>query len=69
MPHSCGNEHPCQFRMHDVEINPGDRFTAKTLAQTFLYYKTEVPLNSTLTLVKCTNLGGAYMKGEETDVK
>lgn len=67
--HACGYEHPCQFTMDDVEINLGDRFIAKSLAQTFIYNKTEVPFNSTKTLIRCTNLGGAYIKGEETDVK
>lgn len=69
MTHACGYEHPCQFTMDDVEINLGDRFIAKSLAQTFVYNKTEVPFDSTQTLVGCANLGGSYRKGEETDVK
>ena len=67
--HACGYEHPCQFTMDDVEINLGDRFIAKTLAQTFIYNKTEVPFDTTQTLVGCPNLGGSYLKGEETEVK
>lgn len=69
MTHACGYEHPCQFTMDDVEINLGDRYIAKSLAQTFVYNKTEVPFNSTKTLVGCANLGGSYSKGEATDVK
>lgn len=67
--HACGYEHPCQFTMDDVEINLGDRFIAKTLAETFTYNKTKVPFNSVATLVGCPNLGGSYRKGQETDVK
>ncbi len=67
--HACGYEHPCQFTMDDVEINLGDRFIAKTLAETFTYNKTKVPFDSVATLVGCPNLGGSYRKGQETDVK
>lgn len=67
--HACGYEHPCQFTMDDVEINLGDRFIAKTLAQTFTYHKTKVPFDTTETLLGCPNLGGSYRKGEETEVK
>lgn len=67
--HACGYEHPCQFTMEDVEINLGDRFIAKTLAETFLYNKTKVPFDSVETLVGCPNLGGSYRKGQETEVK
>lgn len=67
--HACGYEHPCQFTMDDVEINLGDRFLAKTLAETFIYNKTKVPFDSVATLAGCPNLGGAYAKGEATDVK
>lgn len=67
--HACGYEHPCQFKMDDVEINLGDRFIAKSLAKTFLYNKTKVPFNSMETLAGCPTLGGSYGKGKETDVK
>lgn len=67
--HACGYEHPCQFKMDDVEINLGDRFIAKSLAKTFLYNKTKVPFSSMETLAGCPNLGGSYGKGKETDVK
>ena len=67
--HACGYEHPCQFTMDDVEINLGDRFIAKSLAQTFIYNKTEVPFDSTKTILGCGNLGGAYRKGDEPEVK
>lgn len=67
--HACGYEHPCQFKMNDIEINLGDRFIAKSLEHTFLYQKTEVPFTSTQNLVKCATLGGAYSKGEKTEVK
>ena len=67
--HACGYEHPCQFKMKDIEINLGDRFIAKSLEDTFLYQKTEVPFTTTQNLVKCATLGGAYSKGEKTEVK
>ncbi|MFD2516313.1 FMN-binding glutamate synthase family protein [Salinimicrobium flavum] len=67
--HACGYEHPCQFTMDDVEINLGDRFIAKSLAETFTYNKTKVPFDSVATLAGCPNLGGSYRKGQETDVK
>ena len=67
--HACGYEHPCQFTMDDVEINLGDRFIAKSLAETFMYNKTKVPFDSVATLAGCPNLGGSYNKGEKTDVK
>lgn len=67
--HACGYEHPCQFKMEDVEINLGDRFIAKSLAHTFLYQKTVVPFSSTDNLVECSTLGSAYRKGEKTEVK
>ena len=67
--HACGYEHPCQFTMDDVEINLGDRFIAKTLAETFTYNKTKVPFDSVATLAGCPNLGGSYRKGQKTDVK
>ncbi|UZH54903.1 FMN-binding glutamate synthase family protein [Salinimicrobium tongyeongense] len=67
--HACGYEHPCQFTMDDVEINLGDRFIAKTLAETFMYNKSKVPFDSVATLAGCPNLGGSYRKGKETDVK
>lgn len=67
--HACGYEHPCQFTMADVEINLGDRFMAKPMAETFLYNKRKVPFDSVETLRSCPNLGGAYRKGQDTDVK
>lgn len=69
MTHAAGYEHPCQFNMRDVEINLGDRFIAKSLADTFFYEKTKVPFDSVATLVGCPNLGGSYRKGQETEVK
>lgn len=67
--HACGYEHPCQFTMNDVEINLGDRFIAKPLAETFLYNKRNVPFDSMETLRSCPNLGATYRKGTDTDVK
>lgn len=67
--HACGYEHPCQFQMDDVEINLGDRYIAQTLDKTFGYEKTKVPFDTVGTLIGCPNLGGSYIKGQETEVK
>lgn len=69
MTHAAGYEHPCQFNMRDVEINLGDRFIAKSLAETFHYEKAKVPFDSVDTLFGCPNLGGSYRKGEKAEVK
>jgi hypothetical protein len=64
--YACGYEHPCQFKMDDVDINLGDKNMTKTLAETFFYNKKEVPFESTEVLYKSEYLGAAYRKKEES---
>lgn len=64
--YACGYEHPCQFKMDDVDINLSDKNMTKTLAETFFYNKKEVPFESTEVLYKSEYLGAAYRKKEES---
>lgn len=75
MTYACGYEHPCQFKMDDVDINSSDKNLTKTLAQTFFYHKVKVPFESTQTLYESEYLGAKYReeqtqsKGEITKTK
>ena len=60
--HAAGYEHPCQFKMSDVEINVDDHNLSKTLNKTYMYEKTEVPFTSMQHLKDCVYLGGSYNK-------
>ena len=69
MTHAAGYEHPCQFKMEDIEINVSDHLLAQSMKKTFGYEKDEVPFDSVKTLIGCPHLGGAYKKGTDTEVK
>lgn len=56
--HAAGYEHPCQFKMTDVDLNVDDSYLSKELDKTFGYTKTPVPFKSMHTLQNCTYLGG-----------
>lgn len=56
--HATGYEHPCQFKMTDVDINVDDSYLSKELDKTFLYEKTPVPFESMQHLKDCIYLGG-----------
>ncbi|MBJ6369374.1 FMN-binding glutamate synthase family protein [Snuella sedimenti] len=60
--HSAGYEHPCQFKMRDIEINVDDHNLSKALARTYMYNKTPVPFTSMQDLKECVYLGGHYNK-------
>lgn len=60
MTHACGYEHPCQFTMDDVDLTVGDKNLIKTLSESFMYHKCEVPFESMSALSKCEHLGGNY---------
>jgi hypothetical protein len=64
MTHACGYEHPCQFTMDDVDLTVGDKNLIKTLAQSFMYHKCEVPFESMKALSHCEHLGGNYHEKE-----
>ncbi|GHC62702.1 FMN-binding glutamate synthase family protein [Ulvibacter litoralis] len=56
--HAAGYEHPCQFKMSDVDINVDDQNLSKELDKTYMYHKTEVPFNGMKSLQECPYLGG-----------
>ena len=58
--HAAGYEHPCQFKMNDIEINVDDHNLSKELNKTYMYEKTPVPFSSMQNLKDCLYLGGAF---------
>ncbi len=56
--HSAGYEHPCEFKMSDVDINVDDHYLSKELDKTYLYTKTPVPFKNMQDLKDCIYLGG-----------
>jgi glutamate synthase domain-containing protein 2 len=56
--HAAGYEHPCQFKMTDVDLNVDDSYLSKELDKTFKYQKTVVPFESMDHLKLCMHLGG-----------
>lgn len=56
--HAAGYEHPCQFKMGDIEINVDDHNLSKELNRTYNYEKTPVPFKNMQDLKTCTHLGG-----------
>ncbi|WP_409628636.1 FMN-binding glutamate synthase family protein [Gilvirhabdus luticola] len=58
--HAAGYEHPCQFKMSDIEMNVDDHHLSKELNRTYSYEKTAVPFSSMQDLKDCLYLGGNY---------
>ncbi|WP_242087252.1 FMN-binding glutamate synthase family protein [Aestuariivivens sediminis] len=56
--HAAGYEHPCQFKMSDIEMNVDDHNLAKALNKTYAYEKTPVPFFGMQNLKDCVYLGG-----------
>ncbi|HIC31853.1 MAG TPA: FMN-binding glutamate synthase family protein, partial [Flavobacteriaceae bacterium] len=56
--HAAGYEHPCQFKMNDIEVNVDDHNLSKELDRTYNYNKVEVPFNGVQALKDCMHLGG-----------
>ncbi|WP_299685681.1 FMN-binding glutamate synthase family protein [uncultured Dokdonia sp.] len=56
--HAAGYEHPCQFKMSDIEINLNDNKISSELDKTYCYKKTPVPFNGMQELYDCKYLGG-----------
>ena len=56
--HAAGYEHPCQFKMSDVDVNVDDHNLSKELDKTYIYLKTPVPFNTMQELKDCIYLGG-----------
>ncbi len=56
--HAAGYEHPCQFKMSDIDVNVDDRNLSQELNITYKYEKTPVPFKSMQDLKDCMRLGG-----------
>ena len=56
--HAVGYEHPCQFKMSDIDVNVDDHYLSKELDKTYMYNKTPVPFTSMQELKDCIYLGG-----------
>lgn len=64
--HAAGYEHPCQFKMSDIEVNVADHNLSKKMNRTHNYRKTLVPFNSMQELKDCIYLGGTNNKAQTT---
>ena len=60
--HAAGYEHPCQFRMDDIDVNVDDHHLSKELSKTYMYEKAPVPFTSMQDLKDCLYLGGYYKR-------
>lgn len=56
--HAAGYEHPCEFKMSDIDVNVDDHNLSKELNRTYGYKKTKVPFKSMQHLKDCEYLGG-----------
>ena len=56
--HAAGYEHPCQFKMSDIEMNVDDHNLSKALSRTYTYEKAPVPFSGMQSLKDCVYLGG-----------
>jgi glutamate synthase domain-containing protein 2 len=63
--HAAGYEHPCQFKMNDVDINVDDHNLSKEMDRTYHYHKTVVPFTGMESLKNCPYLGGKNRKATE----
>lgn len=58
--HAAGYEHPCQFKMGDIDVNVDDHNLTKELDKTYKYNKTKVPFTNVQSLKDCEYLGGQH---------
>ncbi len=65
--HAAGHEHPCQFKMSDIEINVDDHNISKELNRTYMYEKSHVPFTNMQTLKDCLYLGGQLEPSPQTN--
>jgi len=56
--HAAGYEHPCQFKMSDIEINLDDHNLSSELDKAYYYNKEPVPFKGMEKLKNCEYLGG-----------
>jgi len=59
--HAAGYEHPCQFKMSDIEMNVDDHSLTKELDKAFMYEKVPVPFRGVQHFKDCMHLGGWYI--------
>lgn len=62
--HAAGYEHPCQFKMTDIEMNVDDHNLSKELSRTYTYEKAPVPFASMQKLKDCVYLGGSKSRNQ-----
>ncbi len=60
--HASGYEHPCEFKLSDIEMNLDDKNLSLTMKETFGYNKQHVAFNGMQSLRDCKHLGGNYSK-------
>ncbi len=65
--HAAGYEHPCEFKMTDIEINVDDHNLSKELSRTYNYTKTPVPFTGMQDLKDCVYLGGKMQKKQDNN--
>lgn len=58
LTHASGHEHPCQYKMSDIEMNTEDARQMTTLENVYSYGKVPVTFRSMEELVLCKHLGG-----------
>ncbi len=56
--HACGYEHPCQFKMKDVEVGLGESHSTRSLMDNYGYEKQPVEFYGMAELLKDPYLGG-----------
>ena len=56
--HAAGYEHPCQFKMDDVQVNVDDDYLSSDLKSVYRYQKEKVDFDSMQHLFDCEHLGG-----------
>ncbi len=57
--HAAVYEHPCQFKMADIEVNADEHKLSKEWSKTYMYEKTPVEFHGMQSLKECLYLGGA----------
>ena len=60
--HATGYEHPCQFKMSDIDINVDDKNLSTQLDKTYKYQKAIVEFTSMQDLKDCPHLGGKTLQ-------